>query len=212
MWKLLEKRPFFRADMAGLGKYCTGGYGRIGVYRVKENFQALLSNDCWEDVLLEENPNEIWSSILEKINTILETMCPIKRIKVTKNRPFWLSHHILESIHDRNNLYAKAKKSNNYNDLVRARYARNNTNRLINSAKEEFIKESLESNISDPKKFWKIINNTIIKNNAGYDNVNLKNDEGTRLSLEDSCIYMNDYLVSIGDKLTGVQQLWCLST
>ena len=35
MWKTLEKRPFFRADMAGLGKYHTGGYGRIGVYRVK---------------------------------------------------------------------------------------------------------------------------------------------------------------------------------
>ena len=35
MWKFLEKLPFFRADMAGLGKYCTGGYGRIGVYRVK---------------------------------------------------------------------------------------------------------------------------------------------------------------------------------
>ena len=34
MWKFLEKRPFFRADMAGLGKYHTGGYGRIGVYRV----------------------------------------------------------------------------------------------------------------------------------------------------------------------------------
>ena len=32
MWKSLEKRPFFRADMAGLGKYCMGGYGRIGVY------------------------------------------------------------------------------------------------------------------------------------------------------------------------------------
>ena len=34
MWKISEKRPFFRADMAGLGKYCMGGYGRIGVYRV----------------------------------------------------------------------------------------------------------------------------------------------------------------------------------
>ena len=33
MWKILEKRPFFQADMAGLGKYHTGGYGRIGVYR-----------------------------------------------------------------------------------------------------------------------------------------------------------------------------------
>ena len=30
----MEKRPFFRADTAGLGKYSTGGYGRIGVYRV----------------------------------------------------------------------------------------------------------------------------------------------------------------------------------
>ena len=36
IWKILEKRLFFRADMAGLGKYCTGGYGRIGVYRVKQ--------------------------------------------------------------------------------------------------------------------------------------------------------------------------------
>ena len=35
MWEFLEKRLFFRADMAGLGKCCTGGYGRIGVYRVK---------------------------------------------------------------------------------------------------------------------------------------------------------------------------------
>ena len=31
----LGKRPFFWADMARLGKYHTGGYGRIGVYRVK---------------------------------------------------------------------------------------------------------------------------------------------------------------------------------
>ena len=31
----MEKRPFFRAAAAGLGKYSTGGYSRIGVYRVK---------------------------------------------------------------------------------------------------------------------------------------------------------------------------------
>ena len=36
MWENMEKLPFFRADMAGLEKYCTGGYGRIGVYRGKQ--------------------------------------------------------------------------------------------------------------------------------------------------------------------------------
>ena len=39
MCKFLEKRSFFRADMAGLGKYGMGGYGRIGVYRVKLQFK-----------------------------------------------------------------------------------------------------------------------------------------------------------------------------
>ena len=39
MWKNMEKRPFFRAAMAGLGKYRMGGYGGIGVYRVKGNTQ-----------------------------------------------------------------------------------------------------------------------------------------------------------------------------
>ena len=38
----VEKWPFFRADMAGLGKCCTGGYGRIGVYRVIDNIHKYI--------------------------------------------------------------------------------------------------------------------------------------------------------------------------
>ena len=37
----MGKLPFFRAAMAGLGKYSTGGYGRIGVCRVKMNLVKL---------------------------------------------------------------------------------------------------------------------------------------------------------------------------
>ena len=32
--KFWKNSRFFPADMAGLGKYSMGGYGRIGVYRV----------------------------------------------------------------------------------------------------------------------------------------------------------------------------------
>ena len=45
----MEKRPCFRADMAGLGKYCTGGYGRIGVYRVKDRMYQ-LGVEIWRRV------------------------------------------------------------------------------------------------------------------------------------------------------------------
>ena len=44
IWKNLEKRPFFRAATAGLGIYHTGGYGRIGVYRVKHIFINIFSS------------------------------------------------------------------------------------------------------------------------------------------------------------------------
>ena len=36
--KFWKNGRFFRADMTGLGKYSMGGYGRIGVYRVKLTF------------------------------------------------------------------------------------------------------------------------------------------------------------------------------
>ena len=153
----------------------------------KEDFQTLLSNERWNEVYMLDDPNEIWNSILDKINSILEIMCPVKNIRLTTNRPYWLSHHILECISDRNKLYNKAKKSNTPEDLALARQARNNTNRLINSAKEEFIKDSLNTSKSDPKKFWRIINTTIIKNDSKDCRINLKNSDGIDLSLEDSC-------------------------
>ena len=54
-WK---KRPFFRADMAGLGKYSMGGYGRIGVYRVNEGLGLLLISAKYQiqcDVQLQQS-------------------------------------------------------------------------------------------------------------------------------------------------------------
>ena len=36
MWSFWKKWLFFQADMAGFGKCCTGGCGRIGVCRVKQ--------------------------------------------------------------------------------------------------------------------------------------------------------------------------------
>ena len=50
--EFLEKRPFFQADMAGLGKYSTGGYGRIGVYRVNNYY--LTNNIYGNDGALDE--------------------------------------------------------------------------------------------------------------------------------------------------------------
>ena len=36
----MEKSAVFPADMSVLGKYCTGEYGQIGVYRVNHRIKT----------------------------------------------------------------------------------------------------------------------------------------------------------------------------
>ena len=74
---------------------------------------------------------------------------------------------------------------------------------MVNSAKQDFIKESLEQNKSDPKKFWRIINNSILKKNPTQELTNLITDDGLNLSYKDSCSYMNNYLSSVGETLNN---------
>ena len=56
MLKISEKLPFFRADMAGLGIYHMGGYGRIGVYRVKVIGIRYLRDLCKGSFTVNKDP------------------------------------------------------------------------------------------------------------------------------------------------------------
>ena len=97
--------------------------------------------------------------IISKIKNHLDIMCPIKYLKVSTIKPFWLSHHIIESLNERNRLFREAKMSHSIDALSKALVARNRTNKLVNTAKQDFIKESLDQNSHDPKQIWRIINN-----------------------------------------------------
>ena len=168
----------------------------------KDTFQTLLMNDDWTGFYSENDPNILWETINTKIAYHLNVMCPIKYLMVSSKKPFWLSHHIIESINDRKKLYNQAKQNPNKENLNKARIARNRTNKLINTSKQDFIIESLEINKSDPKKFWRIINDSLIKNQTSHDQVNLITEDNRILSSSDSCTYMNDYLTGFGKTLS----------
>ena len=65
----------------------------------------------------------------------------------------WITRELVKVFKDKNRLFFKAKRSKLPEDLVVAREARNNANRMVKQAKEEFTKENLEDNINDAKKF-----------------------------------------------------------
>ena len=86
-------------------------------------------------------------------------------------------------------------------NVKNARSQGNRVNNLINSSKATYIKDTLEANRDNPKKFWRILNETLLKGDNKSTNITLStgNDGFTKTS--GSCEYLNNYLVDIGVKL-----------
>ena len=90
MWKFLGKRPFFRADMAGLGKYCTGGYGRIGVYRdnICIYIYIYIHRDLWHVPARLTLDPRLWQGLMshvrcKKTHVPCHVPCQIKQIPIS---------------------------------------------------------------------------------------------------------------------------------
>ena len=60
----MEKHPFFRVAIAGLGKYCMGGYGQIGVYRVEIQPKTYFSEDNIHDTYILFPQNKYFSKLI----------------------------------------------------------------------------------------------------------------------------------------------------
>ena len=66
----------------------------------------------------------------------------------------YYQNEILEAIHDKDRLLAKAKQSNSQADWIIARRRRNEVKNLTKHAKSNFIKDNLNQYKNDSKKFW----------------------------------------------------------
>ena len=96
---------------------------------------------------------------------------------------------------------------NNQTDIQNARAARNRTNKIIQAAKTEYIKDTLYQNRNDPKKFWRVLNSTLLKGDSISSDItfNLGNDSYT--SISNSCYYINEYFANIGKNLHSQFQM-----
>ena len=84
-------------------------------------------------------------------------MCPIKFIRIRKNSPLWITREIVEAINDRNMCFKLARNDPTKVNVSNARIQRNRVNRLIIASKSSYIKDTLNNNRDNPKKFWRIL-------------------------------------------------------
>ena len=114
----------------------------------------LFVNHNWNEVLSTEIPDTKIEYFYDTVFHILDTIAPMKEIKIARDEPPWMNGSIKTEIRKRNREYEKFKKSNKWRVLNKK------CKQLIKTAKNNFSKNFV-SNLrqSDPKTWMKNMKN-----------------------------------------------------
>ena len=164
------------------------------------SFQDSLQNRNWNDFYEKDDVNQAWAIMKESIILEIDEMCPLKTIKIKKQKDPWVSNDLLELIHDKYDLLALAKTTNSPDDWQAARIARNYVASLVKEAKKDFLTTVVE-NDHDPKKFRKKLHSLFLdKPLTGK--INLKNcNTGEMLTENQIPDYINSFFVNVGTNI-----------
>lgn len=124
----------------------------------KDGFLRDLSQKPWDDVNLQTNPDDMWSSWKKLIMESIDKYAPYKNKRISKKNSPWITSELLRKMHERDYLKKKAVVNNDEALWKQYKYARNRTNNAIREAKQRYFSENLENNKANPRKTWKLIN------------------------------------------------------
>ena len=151
---------FVTRKHVGKGKDSTSFNGRSYVNYDVDVYIAKLYEVDWTPIFNMLCPNEAWD-FFKNIETTIDKKCPTKHFKIKQVKDPWITNEILEAIHDKDLLLARAKRSDLQVDWEIARRRRNEVKNLTKHAKSNFIKDNLVEHKNDSKKFWKSLSNIL---------------------------------------------------
>lgn len=135
------------------------------LFRSLRNFSVdkfLSDLQCipWNTLDMFTDPNDTLEQWYCLFNNVLNLHAPFKKRRVKRQyTPEWFTAEISEAIMQRNNLHSLAVLNNTNHSWHEYRVARNRVVHLIRSAKRSFYRDSINSNLDDPKNLWRIIRN-----------------------------------------------------
>ena len=132
---------------------------------------------------------------------ILEIMCPYKNIYVRKERVPWFTNEIYECIKKRI-YYIKLFRSTRNNDIfLLSKYFRNRCNTLIRNSKSVNIKAALESNVLNPRKYWKILNSMLkVGQETRVDSEFINQTTKESIPKDETADFLNDNFANVGSR------------
>ena len=164
----------------------------------KQTFKDKLLDKDWGGYYDISDPSTAWSYIKNRVEQVLDEMCPLKTFHIKNYRPDWMTDELIEQIKDRDYFYRKAKSTGDEDAWNIAKYLRNTTNSNIRQAKRDFVLDELRQNERNPKKFWKVIRDVIPADKSSTHLDILLKDAGSKIDKGKVAHFINEYFVNVG--------------
>ena len=156
----------------------------------KQKFQEdiiIIDHPGWKDFCeIEENkPTEMWDSMKNIIEEIVNSHCTFKDISMKEDTPTW------------------RKKTGKQEDWVTFTKKKNEVKKQLATVKENYIKGKLDELDGNPRKFWREINNIsgLGKNKNGRKCTKIIDENNNTHENLDAAEFLNNYYVNIGPNL-----------
>ena len=172
----------------------------------KDNFQKdIKTHPKWMTFwdLEENNPNEMWNLMYEIILETSDLHAPYKDMKIREEIPQWITKDLISEISHKDFLFNKAKKFPSEENWESFKRKKNEVKILLSSAKEEFVKAKLEEHETNPRKFWRTINEIsgIGKNKNSRKCTKIVDKKNNVLEKQEAADFLNDYYANVGPNL-----------
>ena len=117
--------------------------------------EDMLVDDVWNDVLSFDNIDDSVECFTTVLQGLIDVLLPLHRIRIKQHTNPWVAtSRVLAARWHRDKLYCCALSSGTSEDWRLFRQARNKVNRLLKSAKSQYLTDLCGSSKGSSKQFW----------------------------------------------------------
>ena len=175
-----------------------------------EALEKLIRQDVrWHEFWRHDiSVDELWDTMYCIFLDVLDVLCPFVNRYVETNAPGWVTKEVRMAIKEKNSLYNAARRSGAKEDWVLFRQKKKSMSKLIVDTKCKVMKNKLDENKGNPKKFWRQINSEILgKGDKGGMTV-LKDHKGLHMTGVPAAEFANKYFAEMGKSDTSNPTSW----
>ena len=172
----------------------------------KEDFILRLTGADWSECFNAYDINTAWSAFRDIFLLVLNSVAPVKEVRLKQRTEPWIDSEILDLIKQRDSCLYQFKKSKNRNYYTLFCQFRNKVQRKIKFAKSEYFSNKIEENKNNPRKLWQQLKNLGYKNNKSESsNIVLKIEGENCHEQKTIANYFNEFFTTVAANL--VQKL-----